>query len=72
MFSIEIQTAGWILTKFGMEVALEGVRLLRFYCIGTANPVGAGPQKGVLGASEGSVMCFGKAFIKQKLQSAPI
>ena len=45
MFSIEIQTAGWILTKFGMEVALEGVRLLGFFALVLPTQWVRGPKR---------------------------
>ena len=38
VFSIEIQTAGWIGTKFGTEVVLEGGRFLGGFRPGTPTP----------------------------------
>ena len=70
VFSIEIQTAGWIGMKFGMEVVLEGGR---FWGVSTQypTPLVTGCIKGVWGASVASTMLFGKNFIKQKLQGTP-
>ena len=70
LFSIEIQTAGRIGTKFGTEVVLEGGRFLGFFDP-VPHPPGTGCVKGVRGASGASTVRFGKNFIKQKLQGAP-
>ena len=70
LFSIEIQTTGQIGMNFGIEMVLKGRKVLgevTWY----PNPQGAGCLKGVLGASGASSVCFGKNFIKQKLQGAP-
>ena len=72
LFSIEIQTAGRIGTKFGTEVVLEGGKVLG----GVSTrypppPPGTGCVKGVRGASGASTVRFGKNFIKQKLQGTP-
>ena len=71
VFSIEIQTAGQIGTKFGTEVVLEGGKVLGGFRPGTPTPPGTGCVKGVRGASGASTVCFGKNFIKQKLQGTP-
>ena len=63
LFSIEIQTAGRIGTKFGMEVVLEGGKVLGYP---VPHPLGTGCVKGVQGASGASTRRFGKNFIKQK------
>ena len=62
LFSIEIQTAGQIWMKFGIEVVLRGVGF---------DPVPPPPAYGVWGASGASAMHFGEYFIKQKLQGTP-
>ena len=68
LFSIEIETAGQIGTKFGTEVVLKGGTVLggggltRY-----PTPLGTGCIKGVQGASGASTWRFGKNFIKQKL-----
>ena len=65
MFSIKIQTAGQIGTKFGTEVVLEGgEKVLEDFWPST-------PPPRVQGASGASTMCFGENFIKQKLQGTP-
>ena len=71
VFSIEIQTAGWNGTKFGMEVVLEGGRFLGVFRPGTPTPPGTGCVKGVQGASGASTVRFGENFIKQKLHGTP-
>ena len=69
VFSIEIQTAGWIGMKFGTEVVLDGGKVLGGGGQpSTPHPQGMGCVKGVWGASGASTMSFGKNFIKQKLQ----
>ena len=67
VFSIEIQTAGQIGTKFGMEVVLEGGKVSTRY----PHPPGTGCIKGERGASGASTVFFGENFIKQKLQGTP-
>ena len=42
LFSIEIQTAGWIGMKFGTEVVLEGENFKKQKLQGTPNLVGVG------------------------------
>ena len=71
VFSIEIQTAGRIGTKFGTEVVLEGGKVLGVFLTRYPHPPGYGVRKGVWGASGASTVRFGKNFIKQKLQGAP-
>ena len=71
LFSIEIQTAGRIGTKFGTEVVLKGGKVLRGFRPGTPTPLGTGCVKGVWGASGASTVHFGENFIKQKLQGTP-
>ena len=71
VFSIEIQTAGRIGTKFGTEVALEGGKVLGGVSARYPHPPGTGGVQGVRGASGASTVRFGKNFIKQKLQGAP-
>ena len=72
LFSIEIQMAGPIGTKFGTEVILEGGKVLWGFRPGTPTPtLGMGCVKGVRGASGASTVCFGENFIKQKLQGTP-
>ena len=71
LFSIEIQTAGRIGTKFGTEVVLEGGKVLGGVSTRYPHPPGTGCVKGVRGASGASTVCFGKNFIKQKLQGTP-
>ena len=71
VFSIEIQTAGRIGTKFGTQVVLEGGKVLGGFRPGTPTPPGTGCGKGVRGASGASTVRFGKNFIKQKLQGTP-
>ena len=71
LFSIEIQTAGRIGTKFGTEVVLEGGKVLGGFRPGTPTPTGTGYVKGVRGASGASTVRFGKNFTKQKLQGTP-
>ena len=66
VFSIEIQTAGRIGTKFGTEGKVLGGVSTRY-----PHPPGMGCVKGVRGASGASTVHFGKNFIKQKLQVAP-
>ena len=56
---------GWIGMKFCTEVVLKGRKVLRGFRLGTPTP------PWVQGASEASTICFGKNFIKQKLQGAP-
>ena len=51
--------------KFCTEVVLKGRKVLRGFRLGTPTP------PWVQGASEASTICFGKNFIKQKLQGAP-
>ena len=68
VFSIEIQTAGPIGTKFGTEVVLK---FLGGVSARYPHPPGTGCVKGVRGASGASTMRFGKNFIKQKLQGTP-
>ena len=63
VFSIEIQTAGRIGTKFGMEVVLEGGKVL--------GGVSTRYTPQVRGASAASTVRFGENFIKQKLQGTP-
>ena len=71
LFSIEIQTAGRIGTKFGTEVVLEGGKVLGGVSTRYLHPPGTGCVKGVRGASGASTVRFGKNFIKQKFQGAP-
>ena len=72
LFSVEIQTAGQIEMKFGTEVVLKRRKVL-----GGGGSVQDSPPprcrvcKGGQGASGASGVCFGKNFIKQKLQEAP-
>ena len=65
LFSTEIQMAGRIGMKFGMEVVLEG--FLPWY----PHPPGYWVPKGVRDASVASTHHFGKNLIKQKLQGTP-
>ena len=46
VFSIEIQTAGWIGTKFGTEVVLEGGKVLGGVLTRYPHPPGYGVHKG--------------------------
>ena len=66
LFSIEIQTAGWIWTKFGTEVVLEGGRFLG----GGVNMLPPTPgyevHKGGTVCSVASAIRFGKNLMKQK------
>ena len=73
LFSIEIQTAGRIGTKFGTEVVLEGGKVLGgFWPVPPLpTPPGMGCIKGVWGASGASTMRFDENFIKQMLQGNP-
>ena len=71
LFSIEIQTAGRIGTKFGTEVVLEGGRFLGGGLTRYPPPPGMGYIKGVQGASGASTVRFGGNFMKQKLQGTP-
>ena len=71
LFSIEIQTAGRIGTKFGTEVVLERGKVLGGVSTRYPHPPGTGCVKGVRGASGASTVRFGKNFIKQKLQGTP-
>ena len=71
LFSIEIQTAGRIGTKFGTEVVLEGGKVLGGVSTRYPHPPGTGCVKGVWGASGASTVHFGENFIKQKLQGTP-
>ena len=71
LLSIEIQTAEWIGKKFGTEVVLDGGKVPGGMFDPVPPPPGTGCIKGVLGASRASAMCFGKNFIKQKLQGPP-
>ena len=71
VFSIEIQTAGRIGTKFGTEVVLEGGKVLGGVSTRYPHPPGMGCVKGVRGASGASTARFGKNYIKQKLQGTP-
>ena len=71
LFSIEIQTAGRIGTKFGTEVVLEGGTVLGGVSTRYPTPPGTGCINGVWGASGASTVCFGENFIKQKLQGTP-
>ena len=59
LLSIEIQTAGWIAMKFGMEVVLEGRKVLGGSTLYPGS-AGMGHQKGVQGASGASAVHFGK------------
>ena len=70
LFSIEIQTPGWVGMKFGKEAVLEGRKILGFFL--TWSPQGTGCIKGVWGAPGALAICFGKNFIKLKFQSALI
>ena len=57
LFSIEIQTAGRIGTKFGTEVVLEGGKVLGvFFLTQYPTPPGTGCVKGVRGASGASTV----------------
>ena len=67
LFSLEIQMAGRIRTKFGTEVVLEGGKVSTRY----PHPPGTGCIKGERGASGASTVFFGENFIKQKLQGTP-
>ena len=58
MFSIEIQTAGRIFTKFGTEVVLKGRKVLGGFQPGTPHPLGTGCVKGVWGASGASAVLY--------------
>ena len=71
LFSIEIQTAGRIGTKFGTQVVLEEGKDLGGVSTRYPHPPGTGCVKGVRGASGASTVRFGENFIKQKLQGAP-
>ena len=71
LFSIEIQTAGRIGTKFGTEVVLEGGKVLGGVSTRYPHPPDMGCIKGVRGASGASTVRFGENFIKQKLQGTP-
>ena len=71
LFSIEIQTAGRIGTKFGTEVVLQGGKVLGGVSTRYPHPPGTGCVKGVWGASGASTVRFGKNFIKQKLLGTP-
>ena len=71
LFSIEIQTAGRIGTKFGTEVVLEGGKVLRGVSTRYPHPPGMGCIKGVWGASGASTVRFDENFIKQMLQGTP-
>ena len=71
VFSIEIQTAGRIGMKFGMEVILEGERLLGGGSTQYPHPPGMGCVKGVRGSSGASAAHFGKSFIKTKVAGCP-
>ena len=71
MFSIEIQTAGRIGTKFGTEVVLQGGKVLGGVSTQYPTPQGTECIKGVRGASGASTVRFGENFIKQKLQGTP-
>ena len=66
VFSIEIQMAGRIETKFGTEVVLEGGKVLGGVST-RYHPPKYGVRKGVWGASAASTVRFGENFIKQKL-----
>ena len=71
LFSIEIQMAGRIGTKFGTEVVLEGWKVLGVVSTRYPHLPGMGCVKGEWGASGASTVHFGENFIKQKLQGAP-
>ena len=57
--------------KFGMEVVLEGGKVLGEVSTRYPHPLGMGCVKGVWGASGASTVRFGENFIKQKLHGAP-
>ena len=65
LFSIEIQTAGWIWTKFGTEVVLEGGRFLGGGGGQHDTPTpGYEVHKGGMVCSVASAVCFDKNSIK--------
>ena len=66
IFSIEIWTAGQIVMKFGMEVVLEGRKVVGGGgWPGTPHYPGMECVKGLKGFSGASVVHFGKNFTKQ-------
>ena len=67
LFSIEIQMAGWIGTKFGTEVVLEGGRFLGEFRPGTPLPPGYRVHKG----GTGCLWSLNHAFL-QKLYETKI
>ena len=59
LFSIEIQTAGWIGMKFGTEVVLEGGKVLGG---GGFDPVPPPPGYGVRKGGTGCLWSLNRAF----------
>ena len=69
VFSIEIQSAGRIGTKFGMEVVLKGGKVLGGVSAQYPHPPGTGCVKGVRGASGASTVRFGGNFINKSCRA---
>ena len=71
LFSIEIQTAGRIGTKFGTEVVLEGGKVLGFFLTQYTPPPVYGVRKGGTGCLWSLNRAFWRKLYKTKVAGQP-